>query len=232
LQGQESVSKRKARSIDDRVTTKIMGFYPVFLDIFRRRCVVIGGGPVAERRVGGLLASGADLTLISPMVTDRLKQLAAQGAIRYLERGYEPGDLASYELVFVATDDGVLNQAVFSEARSRAVWVNSADDPENCDFILPAVIRRGELAVAISTGGASPAVTRMIREELENYFTADYARLVQIAGEVRRELRENSIVVSPRIWNEALTGEFRRLLKKDQNGPAKELLLKTLGTNS
>jgi len=69
------------------VTTKIMGFYPVFLDIFRRRCVVIGGGPVAERRVGGLLASGADLTLISPMVTDRLKQLAAQGAIRYLERG-------------------------------------------------------------------------------------------------------------------------------------------------
>jgi siroheme synthase-like protein len=208
-----------------------MGFYPIFLDLSGRRCVVIGGGPVAERRVEGLLASGADLTLISPMVTDRLKKLAAQGAIRHLERAYEPGDLAGYELVFVATDDGAVNHAVFSEARSRAIWVNSADDPANCDFILPAAIRRGDLSVAISTGGASPAATRMIREELEKYFTADYARLVQIAGEARRELRKKSIVAGPGVWNEGLTGEFRRLLKEGKTGPAKELLLKRLGAD-
>ena len=209
-----------------------MGFYPIFFDLNRRCCVVFGGGAVAERRVEGLLASGADLTLISPVVTDRLKKLAAQGAIRYLERGYEPGDLAGFELVFVATDDGAVNLAVFSEARSRAIWVNSADDPGNCDFILPAVIRRGDLSIAISTGGASPAATRMIREELEEYFTADYARLVQIAGEVRRSLRDKSIVSSPRAWNEALNGEFRRLVKEDQTARAKELLLKTLGADT
>ena len=209
-----------------------MGFYPIFLDLSQRRCVVIGGGAVAERRIGGLLAAGAKVTVISPVITATLKKLAAHGELNHVGRAYATGDLADYDLVFAATDDGAVNEAVFSEARSRALWVNAADDPEYCDFILPAVIRRGELSVAISTGGTSPAATRMIREELENYFTAEYARLVQIAGEVRRELRERSTVVSPRVWNEALTGEFRRLLKEDQNGPAKELLLKTLGADS
>ena len=209
-----------------------MGFYPIFLDVSRRRCVVIGGGPVAERRVEGLLAAGAAVTVVSQAITHRLEKLAKEGAVRYIARAYEAGDIEGFDLVFVATDDGAANQAVFSEACSRAVWINSADDPENCDFILPAVVRRGELSVAISTGGASPATTRAIREELENYFTPDYARLVQIAGEVRRELREKSIVVSARVWNEALTGEFRRLLKEDQAEQAKALLLKTLGAVS
>jgi siroheme synthase-like protein len=209
-----------------------MGFYPIFLDVSRRRCVVIGGGPVAERRVEGLLAAGAAVTVVSPAITDRLEKLAREGAVCYMARAYEAGDIEGFDLVFVATDDGVANQAVFSEARSRAVWINSADDPENCDFILPAVVRRGELSVAISTGGASPAATRAIREELENYFTPDYARLVQIASEVRRELREESIVVSASVWNEALTGEFRRLLKEDRAEQAKALLLKTLGAVS
>jgi siroheme synthase-like protein len=208
-----------------------MGFYPVFLDMSRRRCVVIGGGPVAERRVHGLLAAGADLTVISPMVTDRLKKLAAQGAILHLPRDYEPGDLAGYDLVFVATDDGAVNQAVFSEAGSRAIWTNSADDPDNCDFILPAVIRRGGLSVAISTGGRSPATTRAIHEELENYFTPDYGPLVQIASEVRRELKEKSLAASARAWNEALKGEIRPLLKEGRGEQAKALLLKKLGAD-
>jgi precorrin-2 dehydrogenase/sirohydrochlorin ferrochelatase len=155
--------------------------------------------------------------------------LADQGVVRHVARAYAAGDLADYDLVFAATDVRAVNEAVFSEARSRAIWVNCADDPEYCDFILPAVIHRGELSVAVSTGGTSPATTRAIREELENYFTAEYARLVHLAGEVRRELREKSIVVSPCVWNEALTGEIRRLLKEDQIGMAKELLLKTLG---
>jgi siroheme synthase-like protein len=208
-----------------------MGFYPIFLDITRRRCLVIGGGPVAERRVEGLLASGADLTLISPMVTDRLKKLAAQGAIRHMQRDSEAGDLAGYELAFVATDDGTVNPAVFSEAGSRTIWINSADDPKNCDFILPAVIRRGGLAVAISTGGASPATTRAIREELESYFTPDYAALVQIAGEVRRELKDKSLAASAGAWHEALTGEIRPLLKEGRAEQAKALLLKKLGAD-
>ena len=169
-----------------------MGYYPVFLEMKDRSCVVIGGGAVAERKVEGLVPVGANVTVISPGITDRLKELLHDGAIRHVAREYQSSDRAGYDLIFVATDNSEINAAVFNEARSLRIWVNSADDPDHCDFILPAVIRRGELTVAVSTGGASPAVTRIIREDLDAYFTTDYAQLVQIAAEVRRELKEKS----------------------------------------
>ena len=209
-----------------------MGYYPIFLEMKERRCVVIGGGAVAERKVEGLVAAGANVTVISPGITDGLKALLKQGAIRHVAREYQAGDRAGYDLVFVATDNSEINTAVSSEARSLRIWVNSADDPDHCDFILPAVIRRGDLAVAVSTGGVSPAVTRAIREELDEYFTADYAGLVQIAGEVRRELRERSVSPGPSAWNRALQGDFRRLMKEGKPVQAKELLLETLGAKS
>ena len=209
-----------------------MGYYPVFLEMKDRRCVVIGGGAVAERKVEGLVAAGANVTVISPGMTDGLKELLKQGAIRHVAREYQAGDRAGYDLFFVATDNSEINAAVFSEARSLRIWVNSADDPDHCDFILPAVIRRGDLTVAVSTGGASPAVTRVIREELDEYFTADYARFVQIAGEVRIELREKSLSPTASAWNRALQGDFRCLIKEGRSVQAKELLLETLGTKS
>jgi precorrin-2 dehydrogenase/sirohydrochlorin ferrochelatase len=209
-----------------------MGYYPIFFDASRRRCVVIGGGPVAQRRIEGLLAAGASVTVVSPVITAALAKLVAQGALRHVARSYEPGDLAGCSLALVATDDAEANESIFTEAHLRGVWINSADDPANCDFILPAVVRRGELSVAISTGGASPATTRAIREELDTYFTADYARLVQIAGEVRQELKDKSLAVSADAWNQALKGEFRRLVAEDRGEQAKVLLLKTLGADS
>jgi precorrin-2 dehydrogenase/sirohydrochlorin ferrochelatase len=209
-----------------------MGFYPIFVDLDRRRCVVIGGGAVAQRRIEGLLAADATVTVVSPVITDALVKLVTQGALRHIARAYEPGDLAGCNLAFVAMDDREVNQAIFAEALLRGIWINSADDPENCDFILPAVVRRGELSVAICTGGASPATTRAIREELETYLTADYTRLVQIAGEVRAKLREKSLAVSADAWNQALKGEFRRLVNEDKREQAKALLLKTLGADS
>jgi siroheme synthase-like protein len=230
MPSEEQVSPVAANGGDSK--NDFMSFYPIFIDLSRRRCVVIGGGAVAQRRIEGLLEAGAIVTVVSPAITDALAQWVAQGALRHVARLYEAGDLAGCNLAFVATDDREVNQAVFSEARLRCVWINSADDPENCDFILPAVIRRGELSVAICTGGASPATTRAVREELESYFTADYARLVQIAGEVRRRLREKSLAVSSEAWNQALKGEFRRLLNEDRPDEAKALLLKTLGANT
>jgi precorrin-2 dehydrogenase len=209
-----------------------MGYYPVFLEMKDRRCVVIGGGAVAERKVEGLVAAGANVTVISPGMTDGLKELLKQDAIRHVAREYQASDRAGYDLVFVATDNSEINAAVFSEARSLRIWVNSADDPDHCDFILPAVIRRGDLTVAVSTGGASPAVTRAIREELDEYFTADYARFIQIAGEVRRELREKSVSPPASAWNRALQGDFRRLIKEGRLVQAKELLLERLGAKS
>lgn len=209
-----------------------MGYYPIFLEMKDRRCVVIGGGTVAERKVEGLVAVGANVTVISLGITDRLKELLKQGAIRHVAREYQAGDRAGYDLVFVATDNSVINAAVSSEARSLHIWVNSADDPDHCDFILPAVIRRGDLAVAVSTSGVSPAVARAIREELDEYLTVDYARFVQIAGEVRRELQAKSVSPDAGAWNRALRGEFRRLIKEGRAEQAKEILCKTLGADS
>jgi len=209
-----------------------VGYYPIFLEMKDRRCVVIGGGAVAERRVEGLVAVGANVTVISPAITEGLRDLLTQGAIRHVAREYQTGDRAGYDLFFVATDNLEINAVVSSEARSLRVWVNSADDPDHCDFILPGVIRRGDLTVAVSTGGVSPAVTRAIREELDEYFTADYARFVQIAGEVRRELREKSFSPGAGAWNRALQGDFRRLIKEGRPVQAKELLLEMLGAKS
>jgi siroheme synthase-like protein len=209
-----------------------MGYYPVFLEMKDRRCVVIGGGAVAERRVEGLVAVGANVTVISPTITDRLRNMLTQGAIRHVAREYRAGDRAGYDLVFVATDNSQINAAVSAEVISLRIWLNSADDPDHCDFILPAVIRRGELAIAVSTGGVSPAVTRAIREELDEYFTADYAMFVQIAGEVRKELREKSLSPTAEAWNQALQGDFRRLIKEGKAVQAKALLLEKLGAKS
>ena len=209
-----------------------MGYYPVFLEMKDRRCVVIGGGAVAEKKVEGLVAVGANVTVISPAITDGLRELLTQGAIRHVAREYQTGDRAGYDLVFVATDNPEINAMVSSEARSLRIWVNSADDPDHCDFILPGVIRRGDLAVAVSTSGVSPAVARAIREELDEYFTADYARLVQIAGEVRRELREKSVSPDASAWNRALKGDFRRLIREGRPEAARELLLESLGVDS
>ena len=209
-----------------------MGYYPIFLEMKDRRCVVIGGGAVAQRKVEGLLAVGANVTVVSPSITDGLRDLLGQDKIRHVAREYRAGDRAGYDLVFVATDNSEVNAAVSSEAQSLHIWVNSADDPDRCDFILPAVIRRGDLTVAISTGGISPAATRAIREELDQYFREDYASFVQIAGHVRKELREKSVSADPSKWNRALRGDFRRLIKEGKLAQAKELLLKTLGAES
>jgi siroheme synthase-like protein len=209
-----------------------VGYYPIFLEMKDRRCVVIGGGAIAERRVEGLVAVAANVTVISPAITERLRNMLTQGSIRHVAREYRTGDRAGYDLVFVATDNSEINAAVAAEAPSLRIWVNSADDPDHCDFILPALIRRGALAVAVSTGGVSPAATRAIREELDEYFTADYARFVQIAGEARRELRARSVSPSADAWNRALGSNFRRLIKEGKALRAKELLLEKLGAKS
>jgi siroheme synthase-like protein len=209
-----------------------MSYFPIVLEMTGRRCLVIGGGVVAERKIAGLLGVGAAVTVISPKVTEAISHWSKNNSIQLEGRCYRIGDLAGYQLVFVATDDADVNDRVYQESKSCGVWVNAADDPDFCDFILPAVIRRGDLTVAVSTGGASPAATRAIREELDGYFTAEYAHLVQVAAEVRQELREKSFSVGAGAWNDALKGEFRRLIRAGRPEQAKEFLLTTLGARS
>jgi len=134
-----------------------MSYYPIFLNLAGRRCLVVGGGAVAERKVEGLLAAGAQVTIVAPDLLESLRALVEQHSIAHVARKYKHGDLAGYALGFVATDDGATAAAVFSEARAAGIWVNSADVPSCCDFILPAVIRRG-------VGALSPTFVLRIRK--------------------------------------------------------------------
>lgn len=205
-----------------------MGYYPIFLDMAGRPCVVIGGGAVAEHKVQGLLQVGAHVTVVSPELTSKLASLVSQGGVRHIARPYQAGDLKGYALAFVATDDYVVNADVAREGQQLGVWVNCADDPAHCDFILPSVLRRGELVVAVATGGSSPALSRAVREELEAYFTEDYAVLAQIVAEVRRELKQRSSVPSAEAWREALDADLRRFIAEGRRQEAKAHLLERL----
>lgn len=206
-----------------------MGYYPIFLEMNDRPCLVVGGGDVAERKVEGLLSAGARVTVLSPQLSTRLAALSGEGRISIIEREYRNGDLEGFDLCMVATDDGKVNSEVAAEGRRRGVWINASDDPENCDFILPSVIRRGDVVVAASTGGGSPALARRLREELEVYLTEDFAPLADLLAEVRRDLRARRIDVDSETWQRAIDGQLRALLAQRRYGQAKARLLESLG---
>jgi siroheme synthase-like protein len=211
------------------VWTAEVAAYPIVLDLAAWRCVVVGGGVVAERRVEGLLAAGASVTVVAPALTPALTALAGAGRLQHLARRYDDGDLAGFDLAFAATEAGEVNAAVALEGRRRGVWVNAADDPARCDFFLPALVRRGDLVVAVGTGGTSPALARAVREELERVLTADYATLAEIAAEARRELRAEGRVATAAVWRTALGPETRRLIVERGRDAAKRHVLERLG---
>ena len=206
-----------------------MGYYPIFLDLKDQRCTVIGGGAVAERKIAALVQAGARVTVIAAELTANLAEWSQQQRINAVRRSYRAGDLAECEIVFVATDDSQENAAVRAEGKDRGVWVNVADDPAHCDFILPSVLQRGALTVAVSTGATSPALARLVREELESYFSHDYAVVAELAGEVREELRARGIAPEYEQWRRALTGELRQWVARGERRRAKNFLLKELG---
>ncbi len=205
-----------------------MRYYPVFLDIAGKPVVVIGGGNIAHQKVVGLLKASAELTVVSPDLNQEMASLAAGGRFRHVERDYEPGDLEGYLLAFVATDDRSVNATVAAEGKERRVWVNAVDDPPYCDFIMPGIAQQGNLIVAVSTSGTSPAMARKMREEIETFLTEDYALMLELAAEVRAELREKGMLVDSEVWNKALDNDLRRLLAEGKRAEAKERLLRSL----
>lgn len=189
-----------------------MGYYPVSLELAGRSCVVVGGGAVAERRIESLLAAGAVVTVVSPGLTRALAAMAAAGRIRHVARPYRHGDLDGAVLALVAAADPAVTAAVAGEARQRAVWLNAADDPGHCDFMLPALVRRGILTVAVASGGASPALTRALREHLDATLGPEWAPLGELAAEARRELRAAGRSADGEAWRRALASDVRELL--------------------
>jgi siroheme synthase-like protein len=206
----------------------VSAHYPIFLDLTDRPCLVVGGGPIAEGKVRGLLAAGARVTVVSPRLTPALAGLVAEGRVTHHARPYAAGDLEGAALALAASGDRGVSAAVLAEGRARGIWVNSADDPERCDFFLPAVLRRGALAVAVSTGGASPALTRAVRDQLERFLPPDLAGLVDVVAGVRGELRARATPVSAEAWNGALADELTRLWPAEWQAEARARLLERL----
>jgi precorrin-2 dehydrogenase/sirohydrochlorin ferrochelatase len=204
-------------------------YYPVALDLRDRLCLVVGGGPVAEARVEGLLAAGARVTVVSPELTESLAACATEGRIIYRPHEFGTDDLDGQQLVLVATDRREVTEKVAVEARRRGLWVNAADDPAFCDFLLPSVLRRGRLTVAVSTGGASPALAARVRRDLEAYFTPEYEELVELAAEVRSELRSRTHRPAAAVWRAAFDGDLVALLAEGRREEAKIRLLHRLG---
>ncbi|KEO81164.1 precorrin-2 dehydrogenase/sirohydrochlorin ferrochelatase family protein [Tumebacillus flagellatus] len=165
-----------------------MASYGVFLNLTGRRCLVVGGGPVAERKITGLLDCAGEVTVVSPAVTDVIAALAESGRLKWEKRAYRTGDAASFFLVMAATDSRELNAEVYAEAERAGRLCNVVNDQSLGNFTVPAVVRRGRLQVAVSTGGASPAVAKRIRRELEEHFGGEYAAFLDQMAEIRHDL--------------------------------------------
>ena len=162
--------------------------YPVCLEISDKLCVVVGGGSVAERKILGLLKAGAQVRVISPQLTRTLAGLADEGRIEWLERGYAQGDLAGALLIFAATDSRKVQEAVFKEAGQGGQLVNVIDAPAHCSFHVPAVVRRGDLTLAVSTSGKSPAVAAMVRKQLAQSYGEEYGLLLDLISRLREQV--------------------------------------------
>jgi glutamate-1-semialdehyde 2,1-aminomutase len=207
-------------------------YYPIFLDLEGRPVIVIGGGRVATEKVAGLRRAGARITVVSPDLAPELQELRARGEIAHIPRAWREEDLdGDWAVVMVATDDGAVNRGVRAAARARRLWVNAADDPANCDFILPAVVRRGRITLAASTGGASPALARRLREELEAYLTEDMPALADLLAEVRAEVRARGLDVPADAWQAAIDEHLRVLLAQRKHEQARAYLRRRLGVD-
>ena len=202
--------------------------YPAFIDVRRRRCVVIGGGHVAGEKVRKLLESGAEVVVVSPSIIGPFRCLVDEGRVTWVKREYRSGDLAKAFIAVAATGDHTINIEIAREAEERRVLVNVVDDPHLSTFIAPAVVRRGDVAIAVSTGGASPALARKFREELSRSQLLRYADLAPILSEARTELKRLGVKVDPEHWQTCINEELLDLIQAGRMGRAREILLANL----
>ena len=203
-----------------------MDVYPIFLtDLQSRRCVVIGGNSEAGRKVEGLLAANASVTVISESVTDELAAWADQQRITWLSRACRPGDLQGAWLAIATVRDTALAARLKAEAESRGVLLNVADDAPHSNFVSGALMRRGPLAIAVSTSGRSPALAARIRRQLENMFGPQYADFLELLGELREPLAaaEPSFEARKALWEKLLDSQVLELLRQGRNQQARRL---------
>jgi precorrin-2 dehydrogenase/sirohydrochlorin ferrochelatase len=208
-----------------------MKYYPVHLDIKNRNCLVVGGGAVGTRKVDTLLTCGARVTVVSPTSTQQLKKLASKGSVILRERAYRSADLKEIFLVIGATDDEKLNRQISKDAEQNGILCNIVDRPEACNFILPSVVRRGDLVITISTSGQSPALAKRLRRKLEAQFGEEYADFLLLLGAIRKKLlsRAHEPEAHKALFNQLIDSDLIDLLRAGKKKELNLLLYDILG---
>jgi precorrin-2 dehydrogenase/sirohydrochlorin ferrochelatase len=213
-------------------TTKTkMRYYPAYLDIQKRKCLVVGGGPVGTRKVKMLLKCGASVTVISPVVSQQLKNLADSGAITLHGRSYRSADLAGIFLVIGATDDEKFNRQISKDANRLNLLCNIVDRPQDCNFILPSIVSRGDLIISISTSGKSPALAKKLRKSLEDQFGEEYALFLQLLGAIRKKLlrRSHEPEAHKKLFEQLINSGLVDMIRDNKTADINALLFKVLG---
>ena len=205
-------------------------YYPVYLNLRGRRCVIVGGGTVAEGKIARLLDSGAEICVVSPDATPGIRRFAADGAVRWEQRKYRPGDLEGAFIAIAATNVREVNRRIFEEANERGIMLNAVDDPPNCSFIAPSIVQRGPVTLAISTGGVSPALARKLRESLQASDDLAWADLSGVMAVARSHLREAGLLstIDPQRWQCCITPQLLAMAQEGRQAEATETLLSGL----
>lgn len=167
---------------------KMENAYPIFVKLQGRKCLVIGGGQVGFRKAETLLQYGAQVDVIACEITEEMRALADHGRINLSVRAYEDGDEEGHSIVFAATGDSSVNRRIAENCHAKGIWLNAVDDPEHCDFYVPAQLRRGDVTVAVSTFGKSPVLAAQIKEKIAEVITGEYGVLADLLGEIREEV--------------------------------------------
>ncbi len=203
-------------------------YYPAFIDVRGRDCIVIGGGELGEEKVVKLLECDANVVVISSEVTSKVSDMASEGIVEWIRRDYVYGDLERAFIAIANTGNPDMDNQIYKEAEERNVILNVVDVTHLCTFIAPSVARRGEVTVATSTGGASPALARTFREKLESSRILEYADLAPVLSQARSELRTRGLRVSPDHWQTCITEDLLDTVQAGQPDIAFDMLMEGL----
>jgi siroheme synthase-like protein len=198
--------------------------YPVNLLVTDRRCVVVGAGRIAARKIESLLDAGADVTVVAPVVGETVRAWATEGRIQLVERPFTEADVEGAWLVITATDDPEVNRAVFVAGEERRIFVNSADDPANCSFTLMSVVRRGDIVVTIGTNGRSPALATYLKDHVRDEMGPEYETLLELLSEAREEMRSGGRSSEDADWRAAIDSGILELIREGRESEAREQL--------
>jgi precorrin-2 dehydrogenase/sirohydrochlorin ferrochelatase len=197
-----------------------MKYYPVHLDMTNKRCVVVGGGDIAERKVERLLECGAQVTVVSKSLTPVLKARKKTGQMDHIDIDYEDQALDGAFMVIGATDRNDVNERISKEAMARGLLVNIVDDPDRCNFILPSLVQQGDLSIAISTGGKSPALAKKLRKELEKQYGPEYQTLLVIMGVLRKRIlaRDQRVADNKAVFEDLVHSDILQAIREKDRG--------------